>query len=583
MTTDGRVTPDAELTQLRQELELLRAERGQFLEQLQQKNRALESLQHQLQYLLRRLFGRSAEKIDPKQRLLFETLLNQLAPPTPAPQATGESAPAPRPETNGHGRRRLPSDLPRRKVIHDLPEAQKPCPCCGSLRHVIGQEISEQLEYVPARLTVIEHVRLKYACCACEANVSESGPQITTAVKPASPIEKGLAAPGLLAYVMVSKYSDHLPLHRLESILARHGIVIARSTMCDWAAQCALLLHPLYDRMIREVLGSKVIHTDDTPVKVLDRRLDRTRTGRFWVYVGDSSHPCTVFTYTPSRSRDGPQQFLKGWSGYLQADAFGGYDGIYAGQAGGRVTEVACWAHARRKFYDARNADAAAATTALAHIRLLYDVEDEAKKRFEPHARTGARCSSGESSASSAESSFLSEGSSASPGGSSVSSEESSAGPHTLSSIRHALRQEKSVPRLTPFRAWLEAQQASRGGPVLPRSPMGQAITYTLNQWDALCVYTTDGDLAIDNNVSENALRRVALGRKNWLFCGSDNGGNTAAVLFSLIATCQRHRVEPYEYLRDVLNRMTAEPRRPLENLLPDRWRASQTATTPVS
>jgi len=236
MTTDGRVMPEIELTQLRQEVELLRAERAQFLEQLQQKSREIDSLQHRLQQLLRRLFGRSAEKIDPKQMLLFEMLLNQLAPPMPVAEALPESAPAPRPATNGHGRRRLPSDLPRQKLIHDLPEDQKPCPCCGKMRHVIGQEVSEQLDYVPAKLTVIEHVRLKYGCRACEENASEGGPQIVTAEKPLSPIEKGLAAPGLLSYVMVSKYSDHLPLHRLEHILARHGIQIARSTMCDWVA-----------------------------------------------------------------------------------------------------------------------------------------------------------------------------------------------------------------------------------------------------------------------------------------------------------------------------------------------------------
>ncbi len=536
----------AELMQLRQEVELLRsslqqsssevellrAERQQYLDQLQHKSRTIEQLQHQLQQLLRRLFGRSAEKLDPKQMLLFETLLNQLAPPTPAPQATPESAPAPKPANNGHGRRRLPSDLPRQKVIHDLPEEQKPCPCCGQMRHVIGQEVSEQLDYVPAKLTVIEHVRLKYACRQCEQQAAEGGPQITTAVKPASPIDKGLAAPGLLAYVMVSKYSDHLPLHRLERILARHGIAIARSTMCDWAAQCAALLQPLYDRMMQEVLRSRVIHTDDTPVDVLDRQRNQTRTGRFWVYLGDSSHPYTVFRYTPSRSRDGPMQFLKGWGRdqqvYLQADAFGGYDGIYAGQAGGRVTEVACWAHARRKFYEARHADAAAATAALAYIRLLYDVEDEAR---------------------------------------------------TLSSTeRQRLRQEKSAPRLAQFRAWLESQQASRGGPVLPKSPMGQAVVYALNQWEALGVYTTDGELAIDNNAAENALRRVAIGRKNWLFCGSDNGGNTAAVLFSLMATCQRHGMDPFASLRDLLTRITITPIPQIEELLPDRWAAAQAA-----
>lgn len=524
--------PQAELQQLRQEVELLRAQRQQLLEQQKHKDRTIDQLQHQLQYLLRRLFGRSAEKLDPKQLQLFNTLLNELAPSTPAPVSTPESAPPPvARSTSGHGRRRLPASLPRQKVIHDLPEEQKPCPCCGKLRHVIGQEVSEQLDFVPAKLTVIEHVRLKYACPACEAQAAETGPQIRTAEKSLAPIEKGLAAPGLLAYVIVSKYSDHLPLHRLEHILERHGIPIARSTLCDWAAQCADVLRPLHDLMVQRVLQSKVIHTDDTPVDVLDRQRTQTRTGRFWVYLGDPDHPFTVFTYTPSRSRDGPREFLKNWSGYLQADAFGGYDGIYAGQAGGHVTEVACWAHARRKFYEARTSDAAVSTQALAYIRLLYDVEDAAKEQFRQ--------------------------------------QDPAAPQRPLAAIRRALRQELAVPRLQQFQAWLQAQQAQHGSPVLPKSPLGEAITYAFNQWDALTVYTTDGDLAIDNNASENALRRVALGRRNWLFCGSDNGGHTAAVLFSLLATCQRHKVEPFTYLRDVLTRIAAHPMSRLAELLP--------------
>lgn len=284
MTTEGLNSSDsrdAQLEALLRENELLRTERAQLLEQQQQNTRRIESLQHQLQQLLRRLFGRSAEKLDPQQLLLFEKVLNELAPPVitaPAESAVSES---PKPAGNGHGRRRLPANLPREKVVHDLPEEEKPCPCCGKIRHVIGQEISEQLDYIPAKVTVIEHVRIKYACPSCEEKAAESGPQITTAEKPLSPIEKGLAAPGLLAYVMVSKYGDHLPLHRLESILQRHGIQIARSTMCDWAAQCADVLRPLHDLMAQQVLTSKVIHTDDTPVNVLDRTLDQTRTGRF--------------------------------------------------------------------------------------------------------------------------------------------------------------------------------------------------------------------------------------------------------------------------------------------------------------
>ena len=507
----------------------------QLLDGRQQDTRKIQSLEHRLDLLLRKLYGRSAEKIDPRQMALFADLLKQLqqqSQPEPEPPApSGPSSPSKR---KGHGRRKLPADLPREQIIHDLPEDQKPCPCCGAMRQLIGQETSEQLDIVPAQLKVIEHVRLKYACKACEQKAAEGGPQIVVAEKPLSPIEKGLAAPGLLAYVIVSRFCDHLPYYRLERILGRHDIQIARSTQGGWAAQVAAAIKLLHELMIQEVLASKVIHTDDTPVDVLDPALGKTRIGRFWVYVGDQSHPYVVFDYTPSRSRDGPMTFLKDWGKterrYLQADAFGGYDGIYAGEAGGTlVCEVACWAHAQRKFFEAQTSDLAVGTQVLACIRLLYDIEDETESL-------------------------------------------SSAG-------RACIRQERAAPLLVQLRSWLLSQQAVNGGAVLPKSPMGQAITYALNQWAALTVYLLDGDLKIDNNTGENALRRIALGRKNWLFCGSDNGGATAAILFSVIATCQRHDVEPFAYLRDVLTRIAATPLSRLADLLPDRWQASQNAS----
>jgi transposase len=505
----------------------------QLLDRHHHLEHTVERLEYRLQEVLKRLYGRSSEKVDPAQLALFAEVLQDLkaqAVPPPEPPTPPPAKPTP---SKGHGRRRLPTDLPRQRVVHDLPEDEKVCPCCGKPRQVIGQEVSEQLDYEPAKLTVVEHVRLKYACRACEAQAES--PQIMTAEKPLMPIEKGLAAPGLLAYLIVSKYSDHLPLYRLEQIFERHGMEISRSTLCDWAAQSAEALKPLYDLMVQRVLESKVIHTDDTPVDVLDRRLSETRTGRFWVYLGDAAHPVDVFAYTPSRSRDGPRSFLAGWGRderrYLQADAFGGYDGIYAGEAGGQVTEVACWSHARRKFHEAQTSDLATSAQALAYIRLLYDVEDRARGR--PSAE------------------------------------------------RLRLRQEFAVPRLTQLKAWLESQEAVHGGPVLPKSPMGQAIAYALNQWDALSVYTTDGDLDIDNNQSERALRRVAVGRKNWLFCGSDRGGATAAILFSLISTCQRHQVEPLAYLRDVLTRIAALPMSRLPDLLPDRWQPAASDPSP--
>ena len=532
--------------QLPGDLEACHALIRQLFDFRQQDAQLIAGMQHQLQQLLRRMYGRSSEKIDPNQLALFEKMLAELAQSalTATTPTTPESTPiAEAPKSNGaggHGRRLLPAELERRPVVIDLPEEQKPCPCCHALRQPMGDEITEKLDYQPAKVFVRREIRRKYVCKACEAAVAETGPQIVIADKPLSAIEKGLAAPGLLAHIIVSKYADHTPLHRLERILARHDIQISRSTTCDWMAASAEALRPLYNLMVKEVLQSRVMHTDDTPVGVLDREVPgTTKIGRLWLYAGDADHPQIVFDYTPSRSRDGPVNFLGGWGRdrqvFLQADAFGGYDSIYRGEAGGKVTEVACHAHARRKHYDARLSDAATSTQALAYIRLLYDVEDQAKALV-----------AGE--------------------------EDPKARRQKLIVERLRLRQELSVPRLVQYKAWLESRQAAHGGPVLPKSPMGLAIAYTLNQWDALCVYTTDGELEIDNNISERGLRRIATGRNNWTFLGSDNGGRTAAVLFSFVATCERHKVNPFEYLRDVLTRIAAHPMSRLAELLPDRW-----------
>lgn len=316
--------------------------------------------------------------------------------------------------------------------------------------------------------------------------------------------------------------ATHLPLHRLEGIFERQGVDLSRSTLCDWVRDSATLVEPIVRAMGREVLASKVIHTDDTPVRVQDRlHPGGTREGRLWVYIGDRDHPYTVFDYTPNRKRDGPAHFLDRYRGYLQADAFSGYDGIYAG---GQVIEVACWAHARRKFYDAQTTDSQRAAAALAFIRQLYAVERQARDL----------------------------------------------GPEK----RRELRQEHSRPVLERFRQWLDAQALA----ALPQSPMGQAIGYALGQWTALCRYLDDGDLAIDNNASERQLRAVAVGRKNWLFVGSDRGGRRAAIAYSLMATCKRHGVNPFAYLRDVLERVATHPSSGIAVLFPPNWKAAQQA-----
>jgi transposase len=493
----------------------------ELLETLAKQNRKMEQLQHRLALVLQRIYGPRSERINPDQLLLFAIQLEAMATTPVAPPIESEDQP-PAAKRRGHGRQRLPADLLRIPVVHDLTEAEKLCPDCGQTRHKIGEEKTEQLDYNPASLFVLEHLRPKYACRNCEG-------QVAAAVKPTQPITKGLPGPGLLAHVIASKYGDHLPLYRLERILSRFGIDLSRSTLCDWMRRSALLLKPLYECMVQFVLQSQVLHTDDTPVPVLDPDQDKTKTGRLWVYLGDAAHPYNVFAYTPNRKRDGPATFLAHYRGYLQADAFGGYDGIYATQA---VTEVGCNAHARRKFYEARDTDGARAHQALAYYRQLYDIERAATEAA-AHDST------------------------------------------SLEAERLRRRQQQAVPLLADFHAWLSAEAAQ----ILPKSAMQQAFGYALNHWEALTRYTTDGCLQIDNNWAEREMKRIAIGRKNWLFAGSDQGGETAAILFSMVSSCQRHGIDPFAYLRSTLASLPRLPTTQLETYLPDRWATATTST----
>jgi transposase len=472
-------------------------------------------VRHWLEQLLRHRYGQKRERVDENQLFLFAVQMasrGEQAPADPQPADSG-----PRPAPPGHGRQRLPASLERRRVVYDLAEEARQCPeCRAELRH-IGEEISEQLEYVPASLHVIQQACQKYVC--------PKGCTVVTAAKPPAPVEKGLAGPGLLAHVAVSKYGDHLPLHRQEAIFARQGAELSRQTMCDWMRQCAELVAPLAGLMKARVLSSKVVQTDDTPVPVLDPELPRTRTGRIWTYVGDALHPYTVYDYTPDRCREGPDKFLKDFHGYLQADAYSGYDQIYQ-EPGRGITEVACMAHARRKYFEAQSSDVMRSTVMLAYFHLLYDVEREAREK------------------------------------------------QLDAAARLALRQARSQPMLDDIKAYLERERPQ----VLPKSPIGQAMAYTLSNWEALVRYAQDGDLEIDNNGAERSLRGLAVGRRNWTFFGSDNGGRTAAVLSSLIATCKRHHMDPFAYLRDIFARISAHPQDRLAELLPDRWLAARSA-----
>lgn len=294
--------------QLPDDLEALKQLIALLHEELVQSERHKEQLQHRIDELARRLFGQRAEKIDPNQiQLLFEGLksygLTEDVLPEPEPEVETREVP----RRKGTGRRRLPEDLPRERVEHELPAAERVCSCCSGELSKIGETITEQLEYVPATLRVLEHVRFKYACLACEENV-------VTAPLPEQPIAKGLAGPGLLAHVLTSKYCDHLPLNRLESIFARQGVDLSRSTLCDWVGACADRLAPIVEYGKTEILKSKIIHTDDTTVPVLDRQRESTRTGRLWVYIDDQEHEHIIFDFTPDRKRDGPSRFLKGYT-----------------------------------------------------------------------------------------------------------------------------------------------------------------------------------------------------------------------------------------------------------------------------
>jgi len=296
--------------------------------------------------------------------------------------------------------------------------------------------------------------------------------------------------------------------------------------------QTAAILEPVYQMMVERVRSSNSIHTDDTPIPVLDAGLPKTRTARFWVYCGDWQNPFTVYDYTTSRKRDGPVAFLKNFTGYLHADAFAGYDGIYAA---GSVKQVLCWAHARRKFYDARTVQPEVAHVALAYIARLYRVERDAKEMI---SADGAD----------SEQAWL-----------------------TWHGQRLELRQQHSLPVLTEFRHWLQATEQI----VLPKSPVGQALQYVLPRWDGLVRYCENGALSIDNNLSERMVRPVAIGRKNYLFLGSDNGGKAAAILYGIMASAKANQVEPFAYVRDLLSQLSRCSPPAVATLLPDAWLAA--------
>jgi transposase len=483
-------------------------------EQLDRESREKSKYAEMIRELLEAQRSRKSEKLSAEQAGLFEELWRKLSPGDDADDAKDSAADQP-PEPPATAdkkraaRRPLARNVTRERIVHDLPEAEKHCGCCGRDLRLIAEETSERYEFIPASLKVIEDVRRRYAC-DCTVKAAE---------KPAQPIGKSTAGASLLAHIIVAKWADHQPLHRQERMFARQGVEISRKTMGGWMAQCAGLLEALYGAAKKALFGSHVVGTDDTGVKVLDRKLPFARIGRIWPYVGDARHPVIVYDYTPTRGRAGPAKFLEEYKGRLQADAYSVYDAFF--KPGRGLTEVGCWMHARRYFYKALESDQARMGPALHLIARLYAVEERAKTL----ALTAEQ--------------------------------------------RLELRRRIAVPVMEKLREYLVELKAQ----VLPKSPAGAAVRYALNQWNALTVYLKDGELEIDNGATERAIRDIAVGRGNWTFFGSDTGGRTAAVLRTFIASCKRNRVEPFAWFRDVLSRIGDHPVNRISELLPHNWK----------
>jgi transposase len=416
-------------------------------EQLQHESAEKDKYRSLLRELLEAQRNRKSEQLSKEQLKLFEELWNARQPEganeEPAAETEGDEKPPEAPVKKRTGRQPLAKNLVRERIVHDLTEVEKHCAGCGKDLHLISEETSERYEYIPAQLKVIEDVRLKYACDCT----------VKTADKPPQPIEKSTAGASLLAQVIVSKFADHQPLHRQEKIFERHGVEISRKTMGGWMSSVADLLNPLYQAGKRVLFDSKVIGTDDTGVKVLDRKLRFARTGRIWPYLGDAQHPVVVYDYTPSRGRDGPAKFLEGYTGYLQADAYCVYDAFFKPARG--LTEVGCWMHARRYFFKALETDETHMGPALHLIARVYGVEERAK------GLTGEE--------------------------------------------RLELRKQLSAPVMEKLHQYLLKLRDE----VLPKSPAARAVRYALNQWEALTRFLEDGDLEIDNGATERANRPI--------------------------------------------------------------------------
>jgi transposase len=470
---------------------------------VQYKALEIEKLKLQIAKLRRMQFGRSSERIT-RQIEQLELRLEELETgeaEAAAKAAAGNAYPMPPIRERAKPKRQpLPDHLPRQEVVHQpADDGACKCPDCGKGMARLGEDVTEVLDYVPGHFQVIRHVRPKYACTACDA--------ITQAPAPAMPTPRGRATSATLAHLLVSKYCDHLPLYRQSEIYAREGLEIDRSTLGDWVGQAAWLLDPVVAAIRKHVFAAEKIHGDDTTVPVLTPGLGRTATGRLWVYVRDdrlfagAAAPAAAYFYSPDRGAEHPTAHMVSFTGFLQADGYAGFEGLYnpARTKPGPIVEVACWAHCRRKFYDVWEATKSpVAKEALDRIAAVYAIEDKA--RFAPAAER----------------------------------------------VEH---RRETAPLLAAFFVWAGATVVRLSG----KLELAKAFRYTISRREELTRFVTDGRLEVDNNVAENAMRGIALGRKNYLFCGSDAGGERAAAIYTLVATAKLNGLNPEAYLRDIL------------------------------
>lgn len=504
---------DEEIRRLEAELDAHRQTLSEQADELRSSSARIEHLKLLVDKMRHRMFGHKSEKAVLKlEQLEFELEEEEIA--HAEAEAIAERV-SPSKEQRPRPERKLLAEHLEREVITHTPEGDC-CPDCGSQLRQFGEDVSEQLEYIPESFKVIRHVRPKFTCTGCD--------RVVEAPAPSRPIERGLAGPGLLAHVIVSKFADHLPLYRQSEIYSRQGVEISRSTLAGWVGAASDLVSPLVDAIGKQVLAGRKLHADDTPMPVLAPGNGKTKTGRLWTYVrddrpaGEPTAPAVWFAYSADRKGEHPREHLKNFSGALQADAYAGFHHLY----GNHIYEAACWAHARRKFHQIHVVHASPTTTeALARIGALYAIEDEVRGK--------------------------------------------------PADLRLSVRQARARPLLDELRKWMEKALRS----LSTKSETAGAIRYALSRWRALTRYTEDGLLEIDNSAAERALRAVALGRKNFLFAGSDCGGERAAAMYTLIGSAKLNGLDPELYLRTVLAQIADYPVSQIHDLLPWNFAAS--------